>query len=154
MALESIEQVHQGVVYVDECNFHLTRVQITWPEGFTPPNESFPSCTYIVPPTFTSLLPCPSSSSLSPFVGGSPTFSSSLSTQQVLQVLGAYHNNVSDAAFKGIVPDLARRQVSVDFEEMIFPTSRKSLDLPPGTPNTASSLITDESVKTVTSGTF
>ncbi|THD25536.1 hypothetical protein D915_003645 [Fasciola hepatica] len=29
-------KVHRGIVYVDECNFHLRHVEITWPPGFQP----------------------------------------------------------------------------------------------------------------------
>ncbi|KAL5106106.1 hypothetical protein TcWFU_002521 [Taenia crassiceps] len=131
-------RVHQGVVYVDECNFHLTHVQIVWPEGFRPPMAAPAAC---VNP-----LPLPSSTPPSPHP---PAIATSLSTQQVLQALDAYQkSNSNDDALR--VPDLARRRLSVDFEKPAQPPSRKPLDLP--TSPTALSPMTEECVKSLASG--
>ncbi|VDM34277.1 unnamed protein product, partial [Hydatigera taeniaeformis] len=131
-------RVHQGVVYVDECNFHLTHVQIIWPEGFKPPMPSPAACVYPLPPP----------SSTPPYPHPPLALSTPLSTQQALQALDVYQkSNPDDNAF--MVPDLARRQVSVDFGELVLPPTRKPIDLPASP--TALSPMTEECVKSLTS---
>ncbi|VDK37707.1 unnamed protein product [Taenia asiatica] len=132
-------RVHQGVVYVDECNFHLSHVQIIWPEGFRPPTASPAACVYPLPP--------PSSTPPSPHP--TPSITTSLSTQQVLQALDAYHKSNSDGDAPW-VPDLARRQFSVVLDKPTQPSSRKPLDLPDSP--TALSPMTEECVKSLASG--
>ncbi|CUT99232.1 conserved hypothetical protein [Echinococcus multilocularis] len=133
-------RVHQGVVYVDECNFHLAHVQITWPEGFSPPMTSQAACIYPLPPP-SSTPPPPPPPPLA--------IATQLSTQQVLHALEAYQKSNSNGNAPR-VPDLARRQVSVDFGELVLPASRKPLDLPDSP--AVLSPITEECVKTLASG--
>ncbi|VDD80078.1 unnamed protein product [Mesocestoides corti] len=111
-------RVHQGVVYVDECNFHLTHVQITWPTVFSPRVESTDTCVYNPP---------------SPQDDGSAVqLPSSCSTLQALHALGSYHESSCSGATvtSVVVPDMAGRQVSVNFGELLLPPSRKSIDVP------------------------
>lgn len=57
-----------------------------------------------------------------------PTISTT--TQQALQALETYHDSSPNQKDPTIVPDLARRQVSVNFEELVLPPAWKAHDLP------------------------
>nr|CDS31069.1 conserved hypothetical protein [Hymenolepis microstoma] len=111
-------RVQQGILYVDECNFHLNHVKISWPDGFVPPSTSIN--------TF-------SSNSLNNTALPSCLTTTSASAQQALQALGEYveSSTLSNTQTCEIsVPDLAKRQVSVNFEELVLPQTWKVHDLP------------------------
>lgn len=104
---------------MDECNFHLNHVKITWPEGFVPPSinmnaVSTSSLNNAAPPPF--CLP-----------------TTSATTQQALQALGEYVEFTASSnpqTGEPSVPDLAKRQVSVNFEELVLPQTWKAHDIP------------------------
>lgn len=114
-------QVQQGILYVDECNFHLNHVVITWPEGYVPRSATSISSANIL-------------SSPIPQQAYPPT--NSVNTQQALQVLGEYVDLASTSTNSPVteelltVPDLAKRQVSVNFEELVLPQTWKAHDIP------------------------
>nr|VZI22444.1 unnamed protein product [Spirometra erinaceieuropaei] len=84
-------RVHQGVVFVDECNFHLNHVQITWPSDFA----------FQQPVR-----------SRHRFVQSNHATGSAVSTRVALESLAAY---CLDPLSAPSLPDMARRQVAVQF---------------------------------------
>ncbi|VDL89985.1 unnamed protein product [Schistocephalus solidus] len=85
-------RVHQGAVYVDECNFHLNHVQITWPPDFAfqQPIRSLPRFAH----------------------QNSATVGSVVSTRMALESLATH---CLDPLSAPSLPDMARRQVTVQF---------------------------------------
>ncbi|VDN98838.1 unnamed protein product [Rodentolepis nana] len=111
-------RVQQGILYVDECNFHLNHVKISWPSGFVPPSASTSAFS---PSSLNNTAPPPCLTT------------TSATAQQALQALGEYVESSTSSNTRTdeiSVPDLAKRQVSVNFEELVLPQTWKVHDLP------------------------
>ncbi|CAH8662928.1 unnamed protein product [Schistosoma bovis] len=102
------EQVHRGIVYVDECNLHLRHVKITWPPGFKP-KAHLPR----------SSLSADSVANQIPRPATIHHASSNIPTRTALSELAKMHarlhstNRVSN--HRNFLPDMAGRRVSIEF---------------------------------------
>ncbi|KAF6774418.1 hypothetical protein AHF37_06575 [Paragonimus kellicotti] len=93
-------KVHRGIVYVEESNFHLRNVQIIWPEKFRLKTRLTPLVSHVVSQPNTGRM-------------GTTPFSSTRAMLARLAELHARSNE--DGSFMNVLPDLARRRVSLEF---------------------------------------
>lgn len=93
-------KVHRGIVYVDECNFHLRHVEITWPPDFRPKTHL----------TRTNEDRSDRPRTLNTVSGGY------LSTRAMISQLAEFHLKSSEDDQKAQSPrlDFARRRVSIE----------------------------------------
>ncbi|CAL8088150.1 unnamed protein product [Calicophoron daubneyi] len=101
-------RVHRGIVYVDECNFHLRPVQITWPVNFKP-KARLPSASIRKDRSV--------SSANNSFDSSVPPVHliSSVSTRVMLTQLAEEHEQPNRASVSGSVIDAARRRLCIEF---------------------------------------
>ncbi|KAF7232350.1 hypothetical protein EG68_09424 [Paragonimus skrjabini miyazakii] len=93
-------KVHRGIVYVEESNFHLRNVQIIWPANFRLKTRLTPLVSHVVSQPSTGRMVT------TPFG----------STRAMLARLAELHARSSeDDSFMNVLPDLARRRVSLEF---------------------------------------
>ncbi|KAF5401652.1 hypothetical protein PHET_04841 [Paragonimus heterotremus] len=93
-------KVHHGIVYVEESNFHLRNVQIIWPANFRLKTRLTPLVSHVVSQPNTGRM-------------GTTPFGSTRAMLARLAELHARSNE--DDSFTNVLPDLARRRVSLEF---------------------------------------